>query len=136
MTSFNRTESAEIRALTNELRSGTFRYSTSQTGNNAGGQPKLDMGETDNLTVDADDDLQPSSRMPMNVKMTFGAPQFSIFSIYMLISVHATLYYEYLGAKLSYLAFFTAFARSFDVLTDPLMSWWSDSTRTQYGRRR
>jgi len=68
--------------------------------------------------------------------MTFGAPQFSVFSIYMLISVHATLFYEYLGAKLSYLAFFTAFARSFDVLTDPLMSWWSDSTRTKHGRRR
>jgi len=45
-------------------------------------------------------------------------------------------YYEYLGAKLAYLAFFTAFARSFDVLTDPLMSWWSDSTRTKWGRRR
>lgn len=94
------------------------------------------MGETDNLTVDANDHLEPISRMPMKVKLTFGAPQFSIFSIYMLISVHATLFYEYLGAQLSYLAFFTAFARSFDVLTDPLMSWWSDSTRTQYGRRR
>jgi GPH family glycoside/pentoside/hexuronide:cation symporter len=74
--------------------------------------------------------------MPLSVKMICGAPQFSIFSIYMLITVHATIYYESLGAKLSYLAFFTAFARSFDVLTDPLMSWWSDSTRTKWGRRR
>ncbi len=106
-----------IRELATDLRASTYAYASAND-------------------LASPEEEAPAHKMPMRVKLTFGAPQFSVFSIYMLITVHATLYYEYLGAKLSFLAFFTAFARSFDVLTDPLMSWWSDSTRTPHGRRR
>lgn len=41
-----------------------------------------------------------------------------------------------LGAPLTFLTFFTAASRSLDVLTDPLMGWLSDRTRTRFGRRR
>ena len=55
----------------------------------------------------------------------------------MLISVNITVYYEgVMGAKLSYLAFFTAFARSFDVLTDPFMGYLTDSHKGRWGRRK
>ena len=69
------------------------------------------------------------------VKLAFGAPQFTVLSLYMLLAVHATLLYEFLGAPLSFIAFFTAFARSIDVMSDPIMSWITDSTSTPYGRR-
>ncbi|GBG33783.1 Sodium-dependent lysophosphatidylcholine symporter 1-B [Hondaea fermentalgiana] len=69
------------------------------------------------------------------VKASFAAPQFAVLALYMLLAVHATLLYEYLGAPLAYLAFFTALARSIDVFTDPIMSWISDATRWRWGRR-
>jgi Na+/melibiose symporter-like transporter len=61
---------------------------------------------------------------------------FSTFSVYMLLTIHATIYYEYLGAPLALLAFFTAFSRSFDVITDPVCAWVSDNTRSRWGRRK
>ena len=59
-----------------------------------------------------------------------------VLSLYMLMSVHITPYYETIGASLSYLAFFTAFARSWDCLTDPFMGYITDSTKSRYGRRK
>ena len=44
--------------------------------------------------------------------------------------------YETVGAQLAYIAFFVALARSFDVLTDPLMSYFTDAFRSKWGRRR
>lgn len=40
------------------------------------------------------------------------------------------------GASLSFLSFFTALARSFDVITDPVMGWISDRFKHPMGRRR
>jgi len=82
------------------------------------------------------DDFEVATREISNcVKVSYAAPQFAVLALYMLLAVHATLLYEYLGAPLSYLAFFTALARSIDVFTDPIMSWVSDSTRSHWGRR-
>jgi MFS transporter len=41
-----------------------------------------------------------------------------------------------IGTRLAFIAFFTAVARSFDAITDPLMAWVTDQTRTRWGRRR
>lgn len=82
----------------------------------------------------------------------------------MLINIHGTAFFTSIGANVTYIAFFTAsafvqprqlhhaatctaghpitravpvpVARSIDVITDPLMGWISDSTRTIFGRRR
>jgi Na+/melibiose symporter-like transporter len=75
------------------------------------------------------------SKLSDIVKYSYAAPQFVVLSLGMTLQVHGTIYYEYLGAPLAYIAFFTAFSRSFDVVSDPLMSWLSDSTRTKWGRR-
>ncbi|KAK9837736.1 hypothetical protein WJX74_003939 [Apatococcus lobatus] len=40
------------------------------------------------------------------------------------------------GASLAFLSFFTALARSCDILVDPVMGWASDNTKTAWGRRR
>lgn len=57
--------------------------------------------------ADKDDIQVHKSRVSGCVKASYGAPQFAVLALYMLISVHATILYEYLGAPLSYLAFFT-----------------------------
>jgi Na+/melibiose symporter-like transporter len=54
----------------------------------------------------------------------------------MLLNVHAVAFFNEFGASLSTLSFLIALARSFDVLTDPLMGWLTDSTRSRFGRRR
>ena len=89
----------EIRELTSEIRAADYQYSAPKRGSVASvGTP---VGTTPKIDPDADLDIDSTdiSKMPLWVKLTFGAPQFSIFSIYMLISVHCTIYYEKLGAK-------------------------------------
>lgn len=74
--------------------------------------------------------------VPLKNKLLYSAPSFSLLSLTMLITIHAIVFYETIGASLTFIAFFTALARSFDVITDPLLGWLSDSTRTRWGRRR
>ncbi|KAK9815554.1 hypothetical protein WJX72_005656 [[Myrmecia] bisecta] len=70
------------------------------------------------------------------VKWAYGLPGFATTSLSFLISVYATDFYVSVGASLSFLSFFTALARSCDVMTDPLMGWLSDRLRCRFGRRR
>ena len=69
-------------------------------------------------------------------KLIYGAPMFSLTSLTLLLALHAPLFYDGLGADLSAFAFYTALGRSFDTLTDPVMAWLTDRTRSKYGRRR
>lgn len=74
--------------------------------------------------------------LPLWKKVIYGAPQFSMSSLTMLISIHGTIFFTKIGAQVAFIAFFTALARSFDVITDPVMGYISDVTRTKWGRRR
>jgi Na+/melibiose symporter-like transporter len=76
------------------------------------------------------------SLLSLSTKLSYGAPQFATMSLTFLINVYGNRFYAQMGAQLSALAFFTALARSLDVITDPFMGWFSDNTRTSYGRRR
>jgi len=69
-------------------------------------------------------------------KLAYAMPELSKVSVTMLMNVHALAFYNEYGANLSILSFLIALARSFDVLTDPLMGWLTDSTRSRFGRRR
>ena len=54
----------------------------------------------------------------------------------LLINVYIIVFYNSVGVSLSFISFFQIFARSFDVLTDPLMAHISDNlTHTKRGRR-
>ena len=92
-------QTREIRDLTSEIRAAGFHYSASVARLSVQGEGDPRPGAPSITPVGENADAGLSSKMPMWVKLTFGAPQFSIFSIYMLISVHCTIYYEKLGAK-------------------------------------
>ena len=77
-----------------------------------------------------------AGRLKTGFMLSYAAPSFSTVPLTMLISVYVIQFYEVLGASLSMLAFFQALARSFDVVSDPLMSYWTDSVRSKHGRRR
>eukprot|EP00164_Ancoracysta_twista_P010172 GFYU01015269.1.p1 GENE.GFYU01015269.1~~GFYU01015269.1.p1 ORF type:complete len:809 (-),score=267.89 GFYU01015269.1:148-2538(-) len=80
--------------------------------------------------------LDQDGALPTKLKFGYANPGFATTSLSFLISVYATDFYTSLGAQLAFLSFFTALARSLDVMTDPLMGWLSDSTRSKHGRRR
>ena len=65
----------------------------------------------------------------------YTAPAFSLTSITMLIGIHGAVFYIGIGAHLAFYAFFIAVARSFDVVTDPIMGWASDVTDPEPKRR-
>ncbi|NNL68027.1 MAG: MFS transporter, partial [Myxococcales bacterium] len=53
------------------------------------------------------------------------------------ISIHMTKFYaDTVLVPLGVLGMAIAFARAFDAITDPLVGWLSDRTRTRMGRRR
>ncbi len=70
------------------------------------------------------------------VKWAYAAPSLATTSLTVLISVYGIQFYEQVGASLSYIAFFQAMARGLDVISDPSMSYWTDSCRSKHGRRR
>eukprot|EP01083_Nonionella_stella_P001546 4438_1 len=70
------------------------------------------------------------------IKLLYAMPQFSLISLTMLINIQVIVFYNEIGVSLAFLSFFQIFARSFDVLTDPMMAHISDNlTRTKWGRR-
>ena len=77
-----------------------------------------------------------SGRLSMCTYLSYAAPSLSTTPCSVLISVYLVPFYETVGARLAYIAFFIALARSFDVLTDPLMSYFTDAFRSKFGRRR
>ena len=70
-----------------------------------------------------------SGRLSLWTYLSYAAPSLSTTPCSVLISVYLVPFYETVGAKLSYIAFFIALAHSFDVLTDPLMSYFTDKFR-------
>lgn len=81
-----------------------------------------------------------SGRLSTRIKIAYALPVFANFSLNFMVGVYALDFYVSLGANLAFLLFFTALARSFDVITAPLMAWITDFTRgTKWnilGRRR
>ncbi|KAJ9450701.1 putative xylose-proton symporter [Diplonema papillatum] len=67
---------------------------------------------------------------------TYAAPSFALTSITMLVGVHGAFFYVGIGAHLPFYAFFTAVARSFDVVSDPVMGWATDATHPSPSQRK
>lgn len=80
----------------------------------------------------ADDD-----KLPLRIKLAFGAPSFAGAGMAIPIVIHLTIFYsDVVLVPLGYIALVKALARAFDALTDPVMGWLTDHTRTRWGRRR
>ncbi len=76
-------------------------------------------------------------RLPVSLKLAYGAPAFAGAAMAIPIIVLMPRFYsDVVLAPLGYIAIAVALARSFDALTDPLMGWISDRTRTRWGRRK
>ena len=75
-------------------------------------------------------------QVPLLQKICYGAVSFSTLSLSLLINAFGIDFYVQLGALLPVISLFTAIARSFDIVTDLSMGWFSDNFRSPYGRRR
>jgi hypothetical protein len=67
---------------------------------------------------------------------SYCAPSLSTVPIQMLIAAYIFTFYERVGAELPTLAFFQALKGGLEVLSDPAMSYCTDSCRSTHGRRR
>ncbi|MFV2091162.1 MAG: MFS transporter, partial [Pseudomonadales bacterium] len=74
---------------------------------------------------------------PLRVKLAYGAPSFAGAGMAIPIAIHLTIFYsDTILVPLGIIALIKAVARALDALTDPLMGWMTDSTRSRWGRRR
>ncbi len=76
-------------------------------------------------------------KLPLRVKLAYGAPSFAGAGMAIPIAIHLTIFYsDVVLVPLGIIALIKALARALDALTDPLMGWLTDSTRSRWGRRR
>jgi GPH family glycoside/pentoside/hexuronide:cation symporter len=81
--------------------------------------------------------LGTSPKLPLRTKLSYGAPSFAGAGMAIPIVIHLTIFYsDEILVPLGFIALVKALARAFDALTDPLMGWVTDHTRTRWGRRR
>jgi GPH family glycoside/pentoside/hexuronide:cation symporter len=77
------------------------------------------------------------TRLPLGVKLAYGLPAMAGTGMALPIAIHMTKFYsDNVGVALGFIALGQAFARAFDAISDPLMGWISDRTRSRWGRRR
>lgn len=77
-----------------------------------------------------------SGKLSICTKLTYGAPTASTLPVVVLIGVHSMAHYNRLGVQLAYVSLAVALARSLDVISDPAMSYATDSFKSMSGRRR
>ncbi|MGD8417327.1 MAG: MFS transporter [Pseudomonadales bacterium] len=76
-------------------------------------------------------------KLPLRVKLAYGAPSFAGAGMAIPIAIHLTIFYsDVILVPLGLIALVKAVARALDAITDPVMGWLTDSTRSRWGRRR
>jgi len=77
------------------------------------------------------------SSLPLSTKIFYGAPSMAGAAMAIPIGIHLTIFYsDTILVPLGFIALVKALARALDAITDPVMGWMSDRTRTRWGRRR
>jgi glycoside/pentoside/hexuronide:cation symporter, GPH family len=80
---------------------------------------------------------QASEHVSWRLKLLYGAPNFAGAALAIPIYINMPKFYaDVVLVPLGYLAIAIAVSRSFDAISDPLIGWISDRTRTRIGRRR
>ena len=78
-----------------------------------------------------------TERLSLGVKLAFGAPAFAGAAMAIPLAIHLTIFYsDVILVPLGVIALAKSLGRAFDALTDPLMGWVTDRTRSRWGRRR
>jgi GPH family glycoside/pentoside/hexuronide:cation symporter len=90
-----------------------------------------EIGEAGGSAMDAEE------KLPIAVKLAYGAPGIAGAAMAIPIAIHLTIFYsDEILVPLGFIAIVKAVARAFDAITDPLMGYISDRTRSRWGRRR
>jgi GPH family glycoside/pentoside/hexuronide:cation symporter len=77
------------------------------------------------------------ARVPLGTKLAYGAPSFAGAAMAIPIGIHLTIFYsDVILVPLGWIALAKALSRALDALTDPVMGWLTDRTRSRWGRRR
>jgi GPH family glycoside/pentoside/hexuronide:cation symporter len=75
--------------------------------------------------------------LPLSTKLYYGMPSFAGAAMAIPIAIHLTIFYsDTILVPLGFIALIKALARALDAITDPMMGWASDRTRSRFGRRR
>ena len=81
--------------------------------------------------------LPDPDKLSFSTKLAYGLPNFAGMAMGVPIGIHMTKFYsDTIGIAIGFIALAQVLARALDALTDPLMGWLSDRTRTRWGRRR
>ena len=81
--------------------------------------------------------IEAEPKLPLRVKLSYGAPSFAGAAMAIPIGIHLTIFYsDTILVPLGFIALVKALARAMDAITDPLMGWVSDRTNGRWGRRR
>ncbi len=95
---------------------------------------------SDTLAISAIDrpaDQPAEKPLPLMTKIAYGAPSFAGAAMAIPIGIHLTIFYsDTVLVPLGLIALVKAIARALDAITDPLMGWLSDRTKSPWGRRR
>lgn len=76
-------------------------------------------------------------RLPLSLLLLYGMPSFAGAAMLVPIYIHLPKFYaDVVGVPLGFLAIGIAGARALDALSDPLVGWLSDRSRSRWGRRR
>lgn len=76
-------------------------------------------------------------KLPLSTKLAYGLPNFAGMAMGVPIGIHMTKFYsDTIGVAIGFIALAQVLARALDAITDPLMGWLSDRTRSRWGRRR
>ncbi|MGH7781906.1 MAG: MFS transporter [Candidatus Binataceae bacterium] len=93
--------------------------------------------ESSALKIPADPPVPASEHVSWRLKLLYGAPNFAGAALVIPILINMPKFYaDVVLVPLGYLAIAIALARSLDAISDPVVGWVSDRTRTRLGRRR
>lgn len=80
---------------------------------------------------------RPPERLSLSTKILYGAPNLAGAALIVPILINMPKFYaDVVLVPLGFLAIAIALARSLDAISDPAVGWFSDRTRTRWGRRR
>jgi glycoside/pentoside/hexuronide:cation symporter, GPH family len=75
--------------------------------------------------------------LPLGVQLAYGMPSFAGAAMAIPLAIHLTIFYsDVVLVPLGWIALAKAISRAFDAMTDSVMGWLSDRTRSRWGRRR
>src|ERR1700674_3278096 len=80
---------------------------------------------------------RPPEPLPLSTKILYGTPNVAGAALIIPILINMPKFYaDVVLVPLGFLAIAIALARSLDAISDPVVGWFSDRTRTRWGRRR